>query len=240
MSERTSTQSKKRRISPPLQRLLRHDARLADELGSGYHLVGLDEVGRGSLITGVVGGAACLPRTLNRRQKQVLRWLDDSKKLSPGLRAELSAEIQACCWVGIGETTREEVDTLNVHQASLLAIHRALNHLVDQAQGAIAESAVFCLLDGRALMPGFPSGRQRAIVKGDGQSAAIAAASVVAKHYRDEQIRALAQVYPGYDWENNMGYPTPAHLQALQTLGVTPHHRRHYKSVRDVQLSLGV
>lgn len=216
-----------------LTALLRFDAQLRAQSPEMSYWIGLDEVGRGSLISSVVGGAVCLPPSLTRSQKKLLTWLDDSKKLTPSLRAELSAAIQDFCAVGIGEADKAEIDQLNIHYASLLAIYRAFQQLCIQ-QGRSSEDAdAFLLLDGRALIPDFCATRQKAIVKGDGLSASIAAASIVAKHYRDSKIQQLAQQYPGYGWEVNMGYPTPAHLKGIQTLGITPLHRKNFRKVHE-------
>lgn len=232
-----------------LSELLRFDNAILSELAENYHLIGMDEVGRGSLIGSVVAGAVCIPRTLSPSQKKVLSALDDSKKLSASVRAELSEAIHAFCLTGIGTAERSEVETLNVYHASLLAIYRAATQLAtnagiglpeitttglhesgqrDQPHLPVADNA-FLLLDGKALIPYFRRDRQRAIIKGDGCSAAIAAASVIAKHHRDTEIISLAKAYPGYGWEKNMGYPAPAHLKGIRELGLTPLHRRSFR-----------
>ncbi len=201
------------------------------------HLVGLDEVGRGSLIGSVVGGAACIPRSLTKEQKKLLTWLNDSKKLNAPIRAELSEALQSFCLTGIGEAEKHEVDSMNIHFASLLALYRALAQLCQKAGLCLQTGDLFVIMDGRAIIPDYRTDIQRAIIKGDGCSASIAAASIVAKHHRDSMIKTLAQDYPGYGWEVNMGYPTPAHLKGLQTLGLTPLHRTNFKKVHE-QLSL--
>ena len=213
--------------------LLRHDRAILRECIPPCRLVGLDEVGRGSLITGVVGGAVWIPPILDTAQKTLLRRLNDSKKLSRSVRAELSEGIQSFCRVGIGETTPEEVDRLNVHYASLLALYRAFTDLCGQMGDPWGRRGErwFLMLDGRAVIPDLDAASQRAIVRGDSQSAAIAAASVVAKETRDAHIRALAKQYPGYGWERNMGYATPEHLAAIETLGLTPLHRKSFRQV---------
>jgi ribonuclease HII len=234
----TKTPSKPRKQSK-LAQLLRFDAVLKKEYSGFPHLIGLDEVGRGSLIDSVIGGAVCFPFRLTREQKQLLNWLDDSKKLTADVRAELSEAIHAFCHVGIGEASKAEIDQINIHYASLLALHRAFLQLCQQQQQAPNANAFFLIMDGRATLPDWPSHCQRAIVKGDGQSAAIAAASIVAKHFRDSRMKRLAEEYPGYGWEVNMGYPTPAHLSGLQTLGVTPLHRQNFRKVHE-QLTLPI
>lgn len=215
-----------------LNALLRHDLALLSRREAGCLVIGLDEVGRGSLIGPVVGGAVCIPRNLTTNQKKLLKWLDDSKRLTPEIRAELSETIHAFCRVGIGQADKEEVDRLNVHYASLLALHRALNQLCGNNGICLDTDDVLMLLDGRPVIPDLPRERQQAIVKGDALSASIAAASIVAKHARDTMIKALAREYPGYGWEDNMGYGTPAHQRGIEQLGLTPHHRINFKRVQ--------
>lgn len=200
-------------------------------------MIGLDEVGRGSLIGSVVGGAVCIPRKLSREQKRLLHWLDDSKKLPAPIRAELAEALHDFCLTGLGEAEKHEVDQMNIHYASLLALYRALEQLCAKAGLCIQTGALLVILDGRATIPDFRPETQRAIVKGDSCSAAIAAGSVIAKHYRDSMVQDLALQYPGYSWEINMGYPTPAHLRGLRELGLTPLHRTHFKKVHE-QLTL--
>lgn len=194
-------------------------------------------MGRGSLIAGVVGGAVCLPRDLKPGQKKLLKWLDDSKKLTPDLRRELSEAIHSFCLVGLGSTTKEEVDELNIYYASMLCFHRALQQLCEKAGLSVDCPELYLVVDGKGLIPDIKRERQQAIIKGDGLSAAIAAASIVAKHHRDTYIKTLALEFPGYGWEENMGYATPAHLKGIRDLGVTPLHRRNFKRVHE-QLAL--
>ncbi len=216
-----------------LTALLRFDREMLKGCPEGACLVGVDEVGRGSLIGPVVAAAVCLPEKLTAPQRKALQFLNDSKKLTPQLRATLAAVIHETCQVGIGVAEKAEVDQLNVHHASLLAAYRAYQAVFSSS----GDERAYLLLDGRALLPDFPKPRQQAVVKGDGKSAAIAAASVVAKHYRDQWVIRLAQEYPGYQWEQNMGYGTPAHLEAIERLGLTPHHRVRFRLVQE-QLSL--
>lgn len=191
-------------------------------------VIGVDEVGRGSLIGPVVACAAMFMRDVHAETE--LMDLDDSKAahLNHEKRLTLSAILKSHCIWGIGEASRDEVETLNISKASLLAAHRAIMALAheDSHQPVI-------LMDGKFTIPGLAL-PQLAQVKGDSMSAAIAAASVIAKAHRDAMVIALAQDYPGYGWETNMGYPTPAHKTALARLGVTPLHRRTYQAVREV------
>lgn len=206
--------------------LLLFDRDFLSHVGPGP-LIGADEVGRGSLIGPVVASAVCFPASLTRSEQRLLETLNDSKKLTPRVRAELCDAIHSCCRVGIGEASKEEVDTINIHHASLLAIQRAYDALCTQLSPTELETA-FLLLDGRCLLPGVAKARQQSVIKGDGQSAAIAAASVVAKHTRDSYILKLAQSYPGYGWETNMGYSTPEHRAGIAKQGRTLHHRNTF------------
>lgn len=218
--------------------LLRFDERLRAEKPDARYLVGLDEVGRGSLIGNVVGGAVCLPVALDFEQREVLRDLNDSKKLDAATRAELAAVIPQIGIMGLGEADPAEIERLNIHHASLLALYRAFCRLCGQLGVSPDGNDCFLIMDGRSVIPALPAARQRAIIKGDGQSAVIAAASVVAKHARDSHIIELARDYPGYGWDLNKGYPTPAHRQGIRELGLTPLHRKNFRALPAEQLSL--
>lgn len=197
-------------------------------------LIGIDEVGRGSLIGPVIAAAVSLPADLSTPQRRQLQYLNDSKQLAPSIRAELAEAILMQFPVGIGEACKAEVDTLNVHHASLLAGERAYRRLLaDFPECANRNPCV--LMDGRTRITGINDAVQHAIIKGDGKSACIAAASIVAKETRDRMIKNLAVEFPEYGWETNMGYPTPAHQAALQKWGPTAHHRIHYKTVQAYQ-----
>ena len=221
-----------------LETLLRFDERLRTEKSDARYLIGLDEVGRGSLIGSVVGGAVCLPLTLESGQRAALCDLDDSKKLDAATRAALAAVIPQIGVVGLGEANPAEIERLNIHHASLLALYRAFCRVCEQLNISPDGDDCFLVLDGRAVIPSLPAIRQKAIIKGDGQSAAIAAASVVAKHARDSRIIKLAHDYPGYGWEVNKGYPTPAHRQSIRQLGLTPLHRKNFRALPADQLPL--
>ncbi|MEO5572981.1 MAG: ribonuclease HII [Gammaproteobacteria bacterium] len=182
-------------------------------------IAGVDEVGRGPL-AGPVYAAAVI---LNPHSK--IHGLADSKLLTRERREELDAQIRAgaIAW-SLGVATVEEIDRINILQASLLAMQRAVAVL----------SCVPCLVlvDGnRCPQLGRPSA---AIIKGDQRVNAISAASIVAKVARDQQMRALDLLYPDYGFAGHKGYPTPAHLHALQTLGVSPIHRRTFAPVRQL------
>jgi ribonuclease HII len=182
-------------------------------------VVGVDEVGRGPLAGPVT---ACAVRLDPDRIPPGLR---DSKQLTAPRREALCAQIMALAEVSIAHASVEEIDTLNILRASHLAMERAIAGLglpVDHA-----------LIDGNLIPRGLAC-RATALVKGDARCLSIAAASIVAKVTRDRIMVDLAQQHPGYGWEANAGYPTKSHLQALQTLGVTPWHRRSFKPVHNI------
>lgn len=226
--------------SASLPRLLAFDAEIQAALPSGTRVIGLDEVGRGSLIGPVVAAAVCFGEPFSPVAQEQLAILNDSKQLTAERRQALSDTIWAVAQVGIGEASCEEVDRLNVHQASLLAAFRAYQALCRTHPPSPGAPSDFLLMDGRSPLPEYPRHAQRAIIKGDGQSAVIAAASVIAKCHRDAWVGQLALDFPGYGWERNMGYGVPEHLAALARLGPTLHHRRGFKGVRDAQLSFSL
>lgn len=178
---------------------------------------GCDEVGRGCLAGPVVAAAVILPKGYFHP------LLNDSKQLSQAQRLLLSSTIKqvALAWA-IGEASNEEIDQINILNASYLAMHRAI--------ALLKEPPELLLIDGNRFKPykGIP---HVCIVRGDTQFSAIAAASVLAKTHRDAYMRTLSAQFPGYYWEKNVGYPTPAHRQAIQQLGITPYHRKTFRLV---------
>ena len=184
---------------------------------------GIDEAGRGPLAGPVVAAAVIIDST--RMPRDLRAHIDDSKKLERAAREDYAARLWSCARVGIGAASVDEIDRLNILQASLLAMRRALAALPAAPQWALVDGNVNPLLPCRT----------RTIVGGDALSLSIAAASIVAKVTRDRLMRALARRYPGYGWETNVGYATAEHRNGLWTLGPTPHHRR---SFAPVQLSL--
>ena len=178
---------------------------------------GCDEVGRGCLAGPVVAAAAILPKDFFHP------LLNDSKQLPPMQRQLLSGVIQqeAVAWA-IGEASAQEIDQHNILNASYLAMHRAIAQL--QPVPALL------LIDGNRFQP-YKTIPHECIVKGDAQFAPIAAASVLAKTYRDTLMHELAQDFPGYRWETNVGYPTQAHRRAIQQQGITPQHRKTFRLV---------
>ncbi len=187
--------------------------------GKGCLIAGVDEAGRGPLIGSVVAAAVILDPL------HLIEGLDDSKKLSAKKREYLYTQItsNSVCWA-IAEATHEEIDQLNILQASLLAMQRAVHALGIPPQ--------YVLIDGnRCPDLSYPT---RAIVGGDRLESSISAASILAKVFRDRQMHILHQQYPDYGFDAHKGYPTAAHLSALRQLGALPEHRRSYRPVRDV------
>ncbi len=180
-----------------------------------YIEAGLDEVGRGCLAGPVVAAVVILPPDF---QHEILT---DSKKLTAKKRLLLDSEIKekALDWA-IAEASPQEIDQINIAQASMLAMHRALDKLTLRPE--------LLLIDGNRFTPyGFIP--YECIIKGDGKFYAIAAASVIAKVYRDVLMSKLATEHPQYQWQKNMGYPTKAHRSALREFGDSPWHRKSFK-----------
>lgn len=198
----------------------RHELRGAES--GALRVAGVDEVGRGPLAGPVVAAVAAIDRALAGRK--LLRLIDDSKKLAPQEREAAFDAIVASGAVrfALGEASVEEIDRINILQATYLAMRRALQ--------AMAEPPDLLLIDGNRVPPGLHCTAE-AIVGGDAVSYSIAAASIVAKVTRDRHMRALAVTFPGYGWETNVGYGSERHLLALERLGPTPHHRRSFAPV---------
>lgn len=190
----------------------------------GLRVAGLDEVGRGALAGPLVAAAVLLDPA------RVPPGLDDSKRLSPPRRERLDRLIREAALVALGVVDVGEVERLNPHRASLLAMARAA--------AALPLPPDHALVDGPWLPANLPCPGQ-AIVGGDRLSAGVAAASIVAKTWRDKEMRALAQQHPGYGWETNMGYGSESHIRALQRLGPTPHHRRTFAPVHKMLWQVG-
>ncbi len=181
------------------------------------HLIeaGCDEVGRGCLAGSVVAAAVILSKSFSHP------LLTDSKRLLPSQRLSLEKVIRErtlSCAVGIA--SNQEVDEINVQRASFLAMHRAITQLDLRPQ--------LLLIDGHRFTP-YPEIPHTCIVRGDATLASIAAASILAKVYRDQLMQQLAKVHPGYGWENNVGYPTKEHREAIRQKGITPYHRTSFR-----------
>lgn len=184
---------------------------------------GCDEAGRGCLAGSVYAAAVILPSDYQNE------LLNDSKKLTAKKRYALREEIErdAIAWA-VGIVTPEEIDKINILNASFLAMHRALDQLSVRPEAVI--------VDGNRFKP-YQDLPSTTIVKGDGKYLSIAAASILAKTYRDDYMLSLAEEYPLYDWQSNMGYPTKKHRQAILEHGITPYHRKSYNLLGDGQLS---
>ncbi|MFT3977708.1 MAG: ribonuclease HII, partial [Sphingomonas bacterium] len=189
-------------------------------------VAGVDEAGRGPLAGPVVAAAVVLPA------KGVPRGIDDSKKLTPAARATLCARIVDCAVVGVGVVEAEEIDTLNIHWATMKAMTLAVDAVAAQLGGAPGH----VLVDGNRL-PRWTYVAS-ALVGGDGLSLSIAAASIVAKHRRDSIMAEHHANWPHYGWSTNQGYSTAAHLRALREHGPTPLHRRSFRPVAEALLAL--
>lgn len=185
-------------------------------------IAGIDEAGRGPLAGPVYAAAVIIPPSHN---PEWISSLDDSKKLSERKREELSERIKgdsALTWC-ISMATVEEIDEINILQATYLAMARA-------AQG-LRTPPEFCLIDGRSVPDFlFPS---TGLVKGDGKSYSIAAASILAKVARDKRMLEIAQAYPAYHFQKHKGYGTKLHLEAIDKHGVCPHHRKSFRPIRE-------
>ena len=200
----------------------------SDMLASHYYEgkieAGCDEAGRGCLAGSVYAAAVILPEGYQNE------LLNDSKQLSEKKRYQLREIIErdAVAWA-VGIVTPDEIDQINILNASILAMHRALDQLKVRPEAII--------VDGNRFKP-YQDLPHTTIVKGDGKYLAIAAASILAKTYRDDYMNQLAEEYPQYDWLSNKGYPTRKHREAIKQFGITPYHRKSYNLLGDGQLSL--
>ena len=185
---------------------------------------GCDEAGRGCLAGSVYAAAVILPENYQNE------LLNDSKQLTEKKRYQLREIIErdAVAWA-VGIVTPEEIDKINILNASILAMHRALDQLKVRPEAVIVDGNRFKKYND---LP------HTTIVKGDGKYLAIAAASILAKTYRDDYMNELAKEYPQYDWLSNKGYPTKKHREAIKQFGITPYHRKSYNLLGDGQLSL--
>ncbi len=182
---------------------------------------GLDEVGRGPLAGSVV--AACVYIPDHVREADWIKDVKDSKKLSEAKLEHLFTHITQTCPHGIARVIPAEIDEINILQAALKAMRLSLE--------TSKLAPVHILVDGNRL-PKDLCAPATPVIKGDNLSKSIAAASIIAKVTRDREMRALAAQYPGYGWESNVGYPAPKHLEAINDLGITPHHRKTFAPVR--------
>ncbi len=197
---------------------------LASHYYEGKVEAGCDEAGRGCLAGSVYAAAVIFPENYQNEE------LNDSKQLTDKRRKQLREIIQrdAVAWA-VGIVTTEEIDKINILNASILAMHRALDQLKVRPEAVI--------VDGNRFKP-YQSLPHTTIVKGDGKYLSIAAASILAKTYRDDYMDKLAEEYPQYDWLSNKGYPTKKHREAIRQYGITPYHRKTFNMLGDGQLSL--
>ena len=179
-------------------------------------VAGVDEVGRGSLIGPVYAAAVILDKSINKK------LLKDSKVISKDKRELLSNYIKKNSIWAIGKASKNEIDRLNILQASLLAMKRAIKKLKKKPSHV--------LIDGNTL-PDLNNYKLKAVIKGDQKIASISAASIIAKVSRDKFIISLAKKNVGYNWDQNLGYGTKQHLKALKKLGVNKHHRKTFSPV---------
>ena len=210
-------------------------------LKSHYHIgvveAGCDEAGRGCLAGSVFAAAVILPPDYDNP------LLNDSKQLTERKRYELRRQIEkeAVAWA-VASVSPEEIDQINILRASILAMHRALDQLRVRPEAII--------VDGNRFEPYRPKSLPQlgevgggfiphaCIVKGDSKFQSIAAASILAKTYRDDYMMQLAEKFPQYDWQSNKGYPTAKHREAIRQFGITPYHRKSYNLLGNSELSL--
>lgn len=185
---------------------------------------GCDEAGRGCLAGSVYAAAVILPKDYRNDA------LDDSKRLSASRRYKLREEIMrdAVAWA-VGVVTPSEIDEINILNASILAMHRAVDQLSVRPQALI--------IDGNRFRP-YQDLPYTTIVKGDGKYQSVAAASILAKTFRDDYMKELHEQYPFYGWNRNAGYPTREHREAIREHGITPYHRKTFNLLGDGQLEL--
>jgi ribonuclease HII len=184
---------------------------------------GCDEAGRGCLAGPVFVAAVILPENIS------IPSLNDSKQCSEKLRLRLRDVIEKeALYFSVVAVSPEEIDQINILNASIEGMHRAIN--------ALGVTPEHIIVDGNKFKPYIKEGKtipHQCIVKGDGKYCSIAAASILAKTYRDDYMRELAKEYPQYGWEKNCGYPTKEHREAILKYGITPHHRQSYKLLPD-------
>ena len=187
---------------------------LRSSFSKEYVEAGCDEAGRGCLAGPVVAAAVIFPKRYRHK------LLNDSKQLDREVREKLREDIKrdALAW-SVAEVDHEEIDRINILNASFKAMHLALDQLHLRPE--------LLLIDGNRFKP-YRDIRHECIIKGDGRFLSIAAASVLAKTHRDDLMTSLAQHYPGYSWETNVGYPTQAHRDGIRQIGLTPFHRKSF------------
>ena len=211
----TGTASVRRKRKP------RPNLRFENE--AGCLVCGVDEVGCAPLAGPVVAAAVILPAKALPRKLAAL--INDSKIVPAPKREAVAAALPSYCVISFGEASVQEIDTLNIYHARMLAMRRAI--------AGLSVVPGLALIDGNAR-PKDVTCAIRTVVDGDAKCLSIAAASIVAKVFRDAYMRQLAEEYPGYGWETNVGYGTRDHRSAMARLGLTPHHRRSFSPVRQL------
>lgn len=203
---------------------MRHEHHLKPCYHEGVIEAGCDEAGRGCLAGSVYAAAVILPPDYANPM------LNDSKQISEKARYQLREQIEhdAVAWA-VGVVTAEEIDKMNILRASITAMHRAISQLTVRPQELI--------IDGNKFYP-YGNLPYTTIVKGDGKYLSIAAASILAKTYRDDYMRQLHQQFPYYGWDHNAGYPTKEHRRGIAEHGISPYHRKTYNLLGDTQLTL--
>ena len=206
---------------------------LSLSLQPGRLEAGCDEVGRGCLAGPVYAAAVILPPDLDVSQSELQR-LNDSKQLSEKARYELRPVIEreALAWA-VGVVDNREIDEINILRASILAMHRALDQLKTRPEFILVDGNRFYTYHEPSTGVAVP---HQTIVKGDGKMMAIAAASILAKTYRDDYMTRLHEKFPAYHWNENKGYPSAAHRDAIRRFGTTPHHRLTFQLLPPTQL----
>ncbi len=221
-----TAKERNRKVNSILPLLLSFDQSIKESHGQDFCVIGVDEVGIGCFAGPVVAAATILP-PMDCQLADDLARLNDSKKLNHTRRKELSSAIRQHAHFSIASATVEEIDEINILQAGFLAMRRAILELM--AKLAVKNAPVLVLVDGNKKIPQLEH-EQRCIIQGDAQSASIAAASVIAKVYRDELMDELAKQHPHYSWHTNKGYGSLAHRQAIAKHGLTIWHRRSFNT----------
>ncbi len=191
-------------------------------------VIGTDEVGRGPIAGPVVASAVYFPE-INEEVLELIKFIDDSKKFTsnPKLRKTLSENIKKVAKYSIQECSVDEIETYNILQASLLAMKKCCDDLIPQMNKE--KDDILILIDGTFTIKQY-NYNQKSVKKGDSTSASIAAASILAKVYRDELMHRLSEEYPAYNWQKNKGYPTKAHIEAVKEHGYCHWHRKSFLS----------